>query len=113
MPRQVAEAASSSASNLGYTNPALLAEMRGAHRRAAHREPTIRVSTQLKPIWERFCIEKHTFAFDTGSKTPASLPMPQQVRVVYRQGEEAGIALVARLVQFITQLETRVQVLED
>ena len=41
------------------------------------------------------------------------LPTPEQVRAVYQQGEEAMLALVAQLVQVITQLEARVQALED
>lgn len=45
--------------------------------------------------------------------TPNSLPPPEQVRAIYQQGEEAMVALVGHLVQLITQLETRVQQLED
>jgi len=45
--------------------------------------------------------------------TPNSLPPPEQVRAIYQQGEEAMVALVDHLVQLITQLETRVQQLED
>lgn len=41
------------------------------------------------------------------------LPAPEQVRAVYQQGEEAVLALVDQLVQMITQLEARVQTLED
>ena len=41
------------------------------------------------------------------------LPTPEQVRAVYQQGEEAVVALVAQLVQMITALAARVQVLED
>ncbi len=41
------------------------------------------------------------------------LPTPEQVRAVYHQGEEAVVAVVNQLVQVITQLETRVQALED
>ena len=45
--------------------------------------------------------------------TPLRLPTPDDVRAIYRQGEEAVVALVAELVQVITALGTRVQVLED
>jgi transposase len=45
--------------------------------------------------------------------TPNSLPTPEQVRAIYQQGEEAMVALVDHPVQLITQLETRVQQLED
>jgi len=41
------------------------------------------------------------------------LPTPEQVRAVYQQGEDAVVALVNQLVQVITQLETRIQALED
>lgn len=41
------------------------------------------------------------------------LPRPEQVQAVYHQGEEAVVALVLQLVEAITALETRVQVLED
>jgi transposase len=41
------------------------------------------------------------------------LPTPEQVRAVYGQGEDAVVALVDQLVQVITRLEARVQVLED
>ena len=41
------------------------------------------------------------------------LPTPEQVHAVYQQGEEALVALVNKLVQAITALEGRVQVLED
>lgn len=45
--------------------------------------------------------------------TPLRLPSDADVRAVYRQSEEAVVALVAELVQGITALETRVQALED
>ena len=45
--------------------------------------------------------------------TPLRLPTPDDVRAIYRQGEEAVVALVAELVKVITALEARVQVLED
>jgi transposase len=45
--------------------------------------------------------------------TPIPLPTHEQIHAVYQQGEEAVIALVDQLVQVITQLETRVQALED
>ena len=45
--------------------------------------------------------------------TPLRLPTDDDVRAVYRQGEEAVVALVAELVKMITALEARVQVLED
>ena len=41
------------------------------------------------------------------------LPTDDDVRAVYRQGEEAVVALVAELVKVITALEARVQALED
>ena len=41
------------------------------------------------------------------------LPTHDQVRATYQQGEEAMVALVDQLVQVITQLESRVQALED
>jgi len=41
------------------------------------------------------------------------LPTLEQVRAVYRQGEEAVVALVNQLVQVIMTLEARVQALED
>jgi transposase len=41
------------------------------------------------------------------------LPTPEQVRAVYQHGEDAVVALVNQLVQGITQLETRLQALED
>jgi transposase len=44
--------------------------------------------------------------------TPTPLPTPEQVRAVYQQGEVAMVALVDRLAQLITQLETRVEQLE-
>lgn len=43
----------------------------------------------------------------------ADLPTREEVQTVYQQGEEAVVALVDRLVQLISQLETRVQSLED
>ena len=45
--------------------------------------------------------------------TPIPLPTHDQVRVTYQQGEEAVIALFDQLVHVITQLESRVQALED
>ena len=45
--------------------------------------------------------------------TPIPLPTPEQIHAIYQQGEEAMITLVDRLVQVITQLEARVQTLED
>jgi len=45
--------------------------------------------------------------------TPLRLPTDDDVRAVYRQGEEAVVALVAELVEVITALEARVQALED
>lgn len=41
------------------------------------------------------------------------LPTPEQVQAVYRQGEEATIALVNQLIVVIQHLEARVQTLED
>jgi len=45
--------------------------------------------------------------------TPLRLPTDDDVRAIYRQGEEAVVALVAELVKVITALEARVQALED
>lgn len=45
--------------------------------------------------------------------TPLRLPTDDDVRAIYRQGEEAVIALVAESVRVITALEARVQALED
>ena len=41
------------------------------------------------------------------------LPTPEQIRAIYYQGEEATVNLITHLVQVITQLELRVQQLED
>jgi transposase len=45
--------------------------------------------------------------------TPLPLPTDDDVRAVYQQGEDAVVALVGQMVQVITQLEARVQALED
>lgn len=45
--------------------------------------------------------------------TPTPLPTPEQIRAVYQHGEEAMVALVEQLIRLITQLESRVQQLED
>jgi len=45
--------------------------------------------------------------------TATPLPTPEQIRAIYHQGEEATVNLVIRLVELITQLEARVQQLED
>lgn len=45
--------------------------------------------------------------------TPIALPTPEQISAAYQQGEEAVVAWVDGLVQVITQLEARVQALED
>ena len=41
------------------------------------------------------------------------LPTPEDIQTACQQGEEAVVALVKRLVQRITQLEARIQTLED
>jgi transposase len=45
--------------------------------------------------------------------TPIPLPTHDQVRSTYQQGEEAVIALFDQLAHMITQLESRIQALED
>ena len=45
--------------------------------------------------------------------TPIPLCTHEQIHAVYQQGAEAVVALVDQLVQVITQLEARVQMLED
>ena len=45
--------------------------------------------------------------------TSTPLPTPEQIRAIYQQGEEATVNLITQLVQVITQLELRVQQLED
>jgi transposase len=45
--------------------------------------------------------------------TTTRLPTPEQIRAIYRQGEEATVILISQLIQVITQLESRVQQLED
>ena len=45
--------------------------------------------------------------------TPTPLPTSEQIRAIYQQGEEATVNWVAQLVALITQLESRVQQLED
>jgi hypothetical protein len=45
--------------------------------------------------------------------TATPLPTAEQIRAIYYQGEEATVNLIAQLVQVITQLESRVQQLED
>jgi transposase len=45
--------------------------------------------------------------------TPSNLPTPEEIRAVYRQGEEAVVAAFEQLVTVIRALEARVQVLED
>ena len=40
--------------------------------------------------------------------TVSSLPTPEQIRAIYREGEDATINLVVQLVQVIMQLESRV-----
>jgi transposase len=45
--------------------------------------------------------------------TPSELPTPEEIRAVYRQGEEAVVAAVEQLVRVIRTLEARVQGLED
>jgi transposase len=45
--------------------------------------------------------------------TPIPLLTQEQIHAVYQQGEEAVVALINQLVQVITQLESRVQILED
>lgn len=41
------------------------------------------------------------------------IPTPEQIRVIYHQGEEATVNLIVQLIQLVTQLESRVQQLED
>lgn len=45
--------------------------------------------------------------------TPANLPTPEEIRAIYRQGEEAVVAAFEQLVMLVRQLEARVQALED
>jgi transposase len=45
--------------------------------------------------------------------TATPLPTPEQIRAIYHQGEEAMVNWITQLVQVITQLELRVQQLED
>jgi len=45
--------------------------------------------------------------------TPSPLPTDEDVRVVYRQGEDAVVALFSELRAVIRQLEARIQALED
>ena len=45
--------------------------------------------------------------------TATPLPTPEQIRAIYHQGEEATVNLITQFVQVITQLELRVQQLED
>src|SRR3989337_2375215 len=45
--------------------------------------------------------------------TPLPLPTDDDVRAVYRQGEEAVVAFFGELRAVIRQLEARVQALED
>jgi transposase len=45
--------------------------------------------------------------------TPTPLPTPEQLHAVYQQGEKEMVALFEQLAQVITQLEVRVQALED
>jgi transposase len=47
------------------------------------------------------------------SMTPTQLPTTEEIRAVYRQGEEATIALIETLVATIRALEARIQMLED
>ena len=45
--------------------------------------------------------------------TSVRLPTSDEVRILYRQGEDAVVAVVAELAEVIRALEARVQVLED
>src|SRR3970040_2288602 len=45
--------------------------------------------------------------------TPLPLPTDDEVRAVYRQGEDAVVALFSELRAMIRQLEARIQALED
>lgn len=45
--------------------------------------------------------------------TATPSPTLEQIRAIYHQGEEATVNLITQLVQVITQLESRVQELED
>jgi len=45
--------------------------------------------------------------------TPSRLPTPEETRAIYRQGEEAVVALIEQLVRLVRRLEARIQELED
>lgn len=44
---------------------------------------------------------------------PLPLPTPEEMRAIYRQGEEAAVAVMEQLVTLVRQLEARIQELED
>lgn len=44
---------------------------------------------------------------------PSRLPTTEEVRHIYRQGEEAVVATIEQLVSLVRQLEARIQALED
>ncbi len=45
--------------------------------------------------------------------TPTSHPTPEEIRAIYRQGEDAVVASFEQMLALVRTLEARIQALED